>query len=143
MNNSHIMSLCIILFTFQLLFWSVVSDGTYEDPNIQFAPVQCNNTAICAFSQPLSFLYSVLSMTSCATECYFRQYQSAPCVGYNYRATNNSCDIFTQEPRFYDIEGGCQYYQVIIIVLLEGRCQYYQVIIIVFSTKMKCVNTTR
>jgi len=68
---------------------------------------------MCASSPPSKSL-SVLSKTSCTTECHFKQYQPTSCVGFNYRVTNNTCDIFIEDPtEFKDDDNGCQYYEVV------------------------------
>jgi hypothetical protein len=101
----------VAFITVQQLFWSVHSDG---GQTAQFVPLVCKNVAICGSSRP-SHSLSVLSLTTCTTECYFKLYQSAPCVGFNYWPINKTCDIFTQDRIFFanDVPG-CQYYQVIL-----------------------------
>jgi len=98
----------VAIFLSHLLFWSVTVDAITE-----FLPLVCSRTVLmCGSSLPYE-TSSADTLTSCATQCNFNMYQSVPCIGYNYRPLNNTCEMFGASPKtFTQNDQQCQYYQV-------------------------------
>jgi len=91
------------------LFWYAIGAEIIQAQFSQFDSFLCDNAAVCATSKPSSS-FAVRSKFLCIVEC---QHQRESCVGVNYLAMNNTCDLFGANPTsFSQTVNGCQYMQV-------------------------------
>ena len=97
----------------------VISVNQFE----QFSLLRCNDSAVCLESKP-SKSFSAFSQMECGLECQRQNKQPEFCVGVNYRAEKNICDVFYSDANItytshftLDITSDCQYIQVTIYQL--------------------------
>jgi len=100
-----------VLYLSIALFWYAIGAEIIQAEYSQFDAFMCDNAAMCATSKPSS-LFAVRSKIMCTFEC---QHQREPCIGVNYLAMNNTCELFGDNPTsFSQTVNGCRYMQVTI-----------------------------
>ena len=107
--------------SFTLIELVLMSSITYVKSKTFLPTTHCQNVAVCSVDSP-TVVVQINQSASCipsSVQCGFQCKRSPNCTNYNFKATNNTCELFSNRSFNFNVIQGCVHFEVNFIVRLE------------------------
>ena len=105
--------------------WVVITSWSYELSQFHWVKSD-NDEVMCATSPPNKTLHAVISRLHCVSSCN-HGCPSPPCQAINYWKNAQLCQQFYYRPCSYDVQYGCENYQVRTTIERTSECRTTEV----------------